>query len=350
MPTNVHTDFPDLKLGKVKIKYIGKAVREALIKGGIKTVAELAASSVEEIESALEHEVPPPTRTEERISEMIQGAQELLKTQEASAAQADSTPEEDQLVSVPEFTLFFNYGIIEDDQKRWRALIHPHDDGDKPEPPAWHPNPADEGYTVRFERLTGEDSQEGWRTVVYNGKSLEFTDITGWTPDQWWPWITEKASLIGEAFQVKAHTKEAVESMPAVVSIKPAEADEPPAEKELRITRFEHHRLTGDDANRLVAEVDFEISDDLLAQGPPYFQVEVLYTDSENKNGDEKKASHFAGYDNKELVSEQRTYESQVKFELPELGAYIPHCVVLLPSGELAGYQKGEEIIVIAKK
>ena len=157
MPANVQTNSADLKLDKVKIKFVGPAVRKGLTKGGIQTVADLAGSSVDEIESILENQgLPTPTRTPEKIEEMIQEAQDLVAAQLDSYAQTGSVSAASQLTSVPEFTVFFNYGYIEDGQQRWRALIHPHDDGNKPEPHKWHLNPNDEGtrYDLNINLIT----------------------------------------------------------------------------------------------------------------------------------------------------------------------------------------------------
>ena len=345
MPTNVHTDSTDLKLDKVKIKFVGPAVRKGLAKGGIQTVTDLAGSSVDEIESILENAgLPTPTRTAEKIEEMIQEAKISAATQPNSDAQTDSIAAASQLAPIPEFTVFFNYGYIEDDQQqRWRALIHPHNDGSKPEPPKWHLSPNDEGYTVRFEHQSSENSQNSWRTIIYNGKSSEETDITGWTPDKWWPWIMERASLTEEALQVIVQGEADIESMPTSVSEKSVVAAESQAEKALSITRFEVHLPSDKRANILVADVDFEISEELLAQRPPQFQVELLYVSLENN------VSHVAGYDSKQLDLERRKYESQIEFDMPELGEHMLHCVVLLPSGELGDYQKHDIITVNPK-
>jgi hypothetical protein len=35
---------------------------------------------------------------------------------------------------------------------------------------------------------------------------------------------------------------------------------------------------------------------------------------------------------------------------MPELGEHMLHCLVLLPSGELGDYKKGDKITIIPKK
>jgi hypothetical protein len=336
MPKNEHTDSTNIKLSEVKIKYIGPTVLEALEKAGITTVADLAGSAVDEIESILKSKVPAPVRTPEKIAGMIQEATTMVADRQKDVAKINSASAENQSATVPEFTAFFNYGYIDDGLKRWRAVIHPHDDGEKPEPPEWHLNPDDEGYTVRFEHRADEEGQERWQTIVYNGKSLEETDITGWTPDKWWPWIAEKASLNGE---------EDLETTPVSNGDTPVEVRESPEEKALKIARFDIHLPSDKRANTLVADVAFEISEDLLAQQPLHIQVEVLYVNLEHN------ASHLAGYDSKPLKPGQRAYESQVEFPMPELGRYRPHCVVLsLPSGEHGDYQEDGIFNVIPKK
>src|SRR5210317_1777934 len=106
MPTNMHIDSTDLKLDKVKIKFVGPAVRKGLAKGGIQTVVELAGSSVDEIESILEDAgLPTPTRTREKIEEMIREAQDLVAAQPDSDDQTGSITAASQRTSVPEFTV-----------------------------------------------------------------------------------------------------------------------------------------------------------------------------------------------------------------------------------------------------
>jgi hypothetical protein len=348
MPNNVHAESTDLKLDKVDIKFVGPAVRKGLAKGRIQTVADLAGSSVDEIESILENEgLPSITRTAEKIEEMIQEAKILVAAQSNSDAQTNSAPVDNQLTKVLEFTLFFNYGYSEDDQKRWRALIHPHAHGDSLEPPTWHPNPGDEGYTVRFECQPSEDGQESWRTLVYIGKSrsVDETDITGWTPDEWWPWIAEKASLVKEALQTTVQEEEVIETIAPSINDKPSEAEEYQPEKALRITRIEHHLTPDNGAKKLVVNVDFEISKELLAEQPSSFQVGVLYEDLE------KNVSQYAGLSNIKPVPEKRKYESRIVCDLPKLGEYRPRCIVSsLPSRELQDYKKGDKITIIPKK
>ena len=112
------------------------------------------------------------------------------------------------------------------------------------------------------------------------------------------------------------------------------------AEKALSITRFEVHRPADRRANMLVADVDFVISADLPAQQPAKFQVEVLYVSLENH------VTHFAGFDSKQLDPEERKYECQVEFDMPDLGEHMLHCVVMLPSGELGDFQKHDVITI----
>ncbi len=343
MSNNVRTDSKSLKLAEVKIKYVGPAVRRALEKGGIHTVAELATSSVEDIESILEHELPAPARTAEKIAKMIQQAQELAAAAPNRNAQTDRPSTKSKLAKVPEFTLFFNYGYIENDQRRWRALIHPHADGDKPEPPAWHPDPEDEGYTVRFERSSSENKDK-WRTVIYNGKSLEETDITGWTPDQWWPWIAEKASLNEEAIQAAVLGQEVSESMLTPVNDQSSSVRDSLTDKPLTVTRFEIQVPSDNRANILVANVEFEISEETLAQQTSQFQIEILYVDLHGET------SHLAGRDDIKLEPDQRRYESWVEFPIPKFGRYQPYCIVLLlPSGEFGDYQEDKIFNVVPK-
>jgi hypothetical protein len=391
MPNDVHKNSKNLKLSETKIKHVGPKVREALEKGGIKTVGDLAGSTIEEIESILESEVPPPTRTPEKIAEMIEEAKKIVAAQQKNVAQAELVAAEKQPVKVPEFTVFFNYGHIEDGSKRWRAIVHPYGDDSKPEPPKWHLNPNDEGYTVRFEYQPGAENKKPWRTVVYNGESLEEIDITGWTPDEWWLWISERALLTKEALQATAQGKEEYrqaqesigqemdeiriqarldleqtlagerikeqEALKKELDKKRAEQEQTLAgeqqvvsedslvEKDLRITRFKVHRPSDKRPNTLVADVDFEVSDELLAQFLSRIQIEVRSVNLKNKD------AHLVGYDSKLLIPEQNKYEIQLEFPMPELGRYKPYCIVRsLPSGEDRDYQEDDIFNIVRKK
>ncbi len=354
MPKDGHTDSVNLNLNEVHIKHIGPVTQKALEKEGIRTVANLAGSTVAEIESILKLEahVSPDT---ERISKWIQKAKKIVSDQQKNIAQSVVASTENQPAKVSgehvnkpewqkyeEFAVYVQYGHGDDGQRRWRAIILQHAGSD--EPSKWQSN--DGAYIVKFEHQSSEDGQRHWRTrLVHAETETEIVDFTGKTPDKWWPRIVKKASLPQEASQASVQEDKDIGLMPTSDNAEPQAVGESEAEKALRITHFEVHLPSDNRPNTLVADVDFEISDKILAQQSLQFQVEVLYVNLENN------VSHLAGYTSEQLISEKREYECQVEFPMPELGCYQPHCVVLsLPSGEHGDYYKEDRILKIVPK
>ena len=343
---NVHANTNKLVLED--IKGIGPAIQKAMVEGGVETPADLAGSTVAEIEAILEPAVAEQFRKPEIIDGMIQDAKKkiadwqendaptnLASVQNHPASNSGKRVNKPEWQKYEEFAVFFQYGHSEDGQNRWRAIILQHADSD--EPSEWRS--SDGAYIVKFEYQSSDDGQKRWQTrLVHAETEDEIADFTGKAPDEWWPWIVQKASLT-------AQEDKGIEPIPTSDSAKPQAVRGPQTEKALRITHFEVHLPSDKRANMLAADVDFEISDKLFAQGPSQFQVEILYVNLENH------VSCLAGCKNEQLIPEKREYKIQIEFPMPELGDYKPHCIVLsLPSGEHGDYQEDRIFTVVPKR
>lgn len=327
---------------------VGPVVREVLVNGGVETLADLAAASVSDIIAIFEpvsrRKIPAPLRTEERIGKMILDAQELERSAGSPVAKATATAESSAASSrqgwqtYEEFALDFEYGDSDEGQ-RWRAVVLPQAGGELPEPRKWHAKNG--GYVVKFEHQPGGDGQAAWRTIVEHSDTGVPTDITGWTPDRWWPWIAEKEVLLTRhpsAARRDEPTRSADEPPEAASQQTEANGQEPA----VRISSFVVREKSPD---MLVADITFEVSDTLLELEPLQCQIEVLTLDVENG------LSTLVGFESKRLEPARRNYGSEIAFAKPALGLYQPHCVVLLASSGGHGAFKVDEIFeMIAKR
>lgn len=348
MSDNVH---PSPKKHELEwINGIGEKTRKALVENGIKNIAMLANSNSDRVESILDaYEIknkmkfPPHQRTRDVIEQWIQYANEYNLVQEKSVTKINN-PDDNALIQIPKFSVQFFYGHIADGQNRWKASVFPYDN--IPYPDEWNPNPNEEGYTVEFKYQSEEDNQNRWQTKVYNGKSDKFEDITGWTPDQWWTWISKKASLNeGDQQRIPPSKKAIAHSPDASNDDKPTSTNDASEEKALQITRFEVHLPAKKQENTLVADISFIITETQMKNFPLQFQIEVVYV---NLRTD---VSHLACSKTIQLIPEKREFETQIEFEMPELGRYQAHCIVLsLPTGEYGDYSREECIFNIVSK
>jgi hypothetical protein len=195
-------------------------------------------------------------------------------------------------------------------------------------------------FWVSFDLTTDGDPEPVLRTTVCDRANGDREEVfQGRDPAPWVNWILERA-----------HLPVAVEQIITKVE---TEAATPPAPLEPDGTRLEIGDVqlcvveptTGRSEKRLKVEMNFQLSgadaEILASKGVP-FRIEGYILDAESG------VSELVATHQSQLVPQRFQYMAQQEFDIPDVGRYEFHSLVLLlPPGELAAYHRGPTMRVV---
>jgi hypothetical protein len=201
-----------------------------------------------------------------------------------------------------------------------------------------HPRAHDAVFTVFFDAAADGDRQPVLRTTVCEGANGGQERVfQGSQAAPWVNWILERANL-SLAVERIATQEEAVSS--------PAPAEPGDARIEIGDVRLSVVGPTADDpARRLGAEVSFQLygrDAERLASRRVPFRTEAHTVNVESG------VSERVAFERGQLVPEVFEYVSRQEFDIPEVGRYEFHSLVLLlPPGKAATYHSGPTLRVV---